>query len=73
MWTIFTRKGPAMAGITITPDGVSFPVPGTDAVVTYNTATRVLYVNGLKAEDRVVQRTLSDRGCCEQAVFVEFN
>ena len=59
-----------MAGITLTGDGMSIPIPGTGATLTYDTARRMLTITGLTFEDLIVtnQNHIDET----QAVRVEF-
>lgn len=59
-----------MAGITITGDGMSIPIPGTTATLTYDASRRHLSITGLTWNDRVVtnQNSIDE----SQAVRVEF-
>ncbi len=60
-----------MAGITITGDGMSIPIPGTSATLAYDKSRRTLTITGLSWDDRVVtsQNSIDQ----SQAVRVEFH
>ncbi len=64
-----------MASISISPDRVHFPVPGTDAVIDYERSDGILSITGLSAQDRVVTSVVSFPDCRGdiQTVTVEFD
>ncbi|UVF61251.1 hypothetical protein SEA_DUNCANSLEG_77 [Mycobacterium phage DuncansLeg] len=58
-----------MPTISITPNGVQFPIPDCDAEVFYDPKTRTLLIEGLTDEDRITTRSDSRDG--SQAVFIQ--
>ncbi|ALA06593.1 hypothetical protein SEA_NICHOLAS_75 [Mycobacterium phage Nicholas] len=57
-----------MPTISITPNGVQFPIPDCDAEVFYDPKTRTLLIEGLTDEDRITTRSDSRDG--SQAVLI---
>ncbi|AGT12684.1 hypothetical protein PBI_WHIRLWIND_78 [Mycobacterium phage Whirlwind] len=59
-----------MPTISITPNGVQFPIPDCDAEVFYDPKTRTLVIEGLTEDDKVVHRTATDLNSYHQSVII---